>query len=146
MSKVLIAGRWRELGFAAATVFAGEFLGRSVSLDGILRKTTGGYWVELAGGARIALEAEANDRLSDGAAVRLSARPEDIALLPPAELGINQIAAVIEQVDYLGDRFECSMRAADELVVLSVAKKERYQVGTKVRLSFDPKFVSVHLR
>ena len=129
-----------------ATVFAGEFLGRSVSLDGILRKTTGGYWVELAGGARIALEAEANDRLSDGAAVRLSTRPEDIALLPPAELGINQIAAVIEQVDYLGDRFECSMRAADELVVLSVAKKERYQVGTKVRLSFDPKFVSVHLR
>jgi ABC-type Fe3+/spermidine/putrescine transport system ATPase subunit len=148
---VVNRGRFEQVGSPEevyerpASAFAGEFLGRSVSLDGILRKSAAGSWVELAGGARIALENETGDALADGANVRLSARPEDIQLLPAAELELNQIAATIEQVDYLGDRFECSVRAGDALLVLPVAKKERYEIGATVRLNFDPKSVSIHL-
>jgi len=149
---VVNRGRFEQVGSPTevyerpTTAFAGEFLGRSVSLDGILRKSAAGSWVELAGGARIALVNETSDSLADGTKLRLSARPEDIALLPPADVETNQIAATVEQVDYLGDRFECSMRAGDALLVLPVAKKERYEIGAKVRLSFDPKSVSIHLR
>ena len=149
---VVNRGRFEQVGSPMeiyerpATAFAGEFLGRSVSLDGILRKSLAGSWLELAGGARIALENETSDSLADGAAVRLSARPEDVTLLPSADIEINQIAAIVEQVDYLGDRFECSVRAGDALLILPVAKKERYEIGAKVRVSFDPKSVSIHLR
>jgi len=149
---VVNGGRFEQVGSPEevyerpATAFAGEFLGRSVSLDGVLRKSAAGSWVELAGGARIALENDASDSLADGAAVRLSARPEDVALLPPADIEINQIAATVEQTDYLGDRFECALRAGGARVVLPLAKKERYPVGARVRLGFDPKSVSLHRR
>ena len=55
---------------------------------------------------------DSTDSLRDGAPVRLIARPEDIEILPPAELASNQIDATVEQVDYLGDRFEYYVRAA----------------------------------
>jgi iron(III) transport system ATP-binding protein len=149
---VVNRGRFEQVGSPTevyerpTTTFAGEFLGRSVSLDGILRKSADCSWIELAGGARITLENETGDSLADGASVRLSARPEDIQLLPAADLEPNQIAATIEQLDYLGDRFECSVRTGDAILVLPVPKKERYVIGATVRLSFDPKSVSIHLR
>ncbi len=86
------------------------------------------------------------DSLRDGASVRLIARPEDIEILPPAELASNQIDATVEQVDYLGDRFEYYVRAAGAVFVLSAPKRDRYPVGAKVRLSFDPSSVTIHPR
>jgi ABC-type Fe3+/spermidine/putrescine transport system ATPase subunit len=78
--------------------------------------------------------------------VRLSARPEDIEILPAAELGRNQIDAVVEQIDYLGDRFEYHLRAAGTLLVLSAPKKNRYALGSMVRLTFEPDCLSVEPR
>src|SRR5690348_11314575 len=136
---VVNRGRFEQVGSPTevyerpTTAFAGEFLGRSVSLDGILRKSADCSWIELAGGERITLENETGDSLADGASVRLSARPEDIQLLPAADLELNQIAATIEQLDYLGDRFECSVRTGDAILALPVPKKERYVIGATVR-------------
>jgi ABC-type Fe3+/spermidine/putrescine transport system ATPase subunit len=100
----------------------------------------------LVAGGRIAFGAHSTDSLHDGAAVRLISRPEDIEILPPAELASNQIDAAVEQVDYLGDRFEYYVRAAGAVLVLSAPKRDRYQVGAKVRLSFDPSSVTIHPR
>src|SRR5439155_584294 len=83
----------------------GDFLGRTVTLEGTLKKSAGSQWIELVAGGRIAFGAHLTDSLLDGAAVRLIARPEDIEILPPAELASTQIDAAVEQVDYLGDRF-----------------------------------------
>jgi ABC-type Fe3+/spermidine/putrescine transport system ATPase subunit len=129
-----------------ATPFAGEFLGRTVALEGALRKAAGNQWIELSGGGRIAVSARSSDSMRDETPVRLIARPEDIQILPPAELALNQIDAAVEQVDYLGDRFEYYVRAAGAILLLSASKRERYPVGAKVRLSFDPNSVSVHPR
>jgi ABC-type Fe3+/spermidine/putrescine transport system ATPase subunit len=149
---VVNRGRFEQVGSPEevyekpATTFAGEFLGRTVTLEGTLKKSAGGQWIELVAGGRIAFGAHSTDSLHDGAPVRLIARPEDIEILPPAELGSNQIDATVEQVDYLGDRFEYYVRAAGAVLVLSAPKRDRYQVGAKVRLSFDPSSVTIHPR
>ena len=149
---VVNRGRFEQVGSPEeiyekpATPFAGEFLGRTVALDGALRKSGGAPSIELAGGGRIVLGGHLTDSLHDGAAVRLIARPEDIEILPPAELASNQIDATVEQVDYLGDRFEYYVRGAGAVFVLSSPKRDRYPVGAKVRVSFDPSAVTIHPR
>lgn len=75
---------------------------------------------------------------NDGERVYVLTRPEDIEVLPRGELQDNQIAARIQQADYLGDHFEYHIQAAGDTLVLPVNKKQRYPVGTEVRLSFDP--------
>ena len=149
---VVNRGRFEQVGSPEevyekpATTFAGEFLGRTVTLDGALRKSGGAPSIELPGGGCIVLGGHSTDSLRDGAAVRLIARPEDIEILPLAELASNQIDATVEQVDYLGDRFEYYVRAAGAVLVLSAPKRDRYPIGAKVRLSFDPSSVTIHPR
>jgi ABC-type Fe3+/spermidine/putrescine transport system ATPase subunit len=149
---VVNRGRFEQVGAPEevyekpATSFVGHFLGRMITLEGTLKRTGGGAWVQLAGGARIAIALSELDSLRDGAAVRLSARPEDIAILPAAELGKNQIDGVVEQVDYLGDRFEYHVRAGGALLVLSAPKRDRYSSGAKIRLSLEPSCLSVRPR
>ncbi len=130
-----------------ATAFAGEFLGRQVMFDGTVRESGGKRRVDLSGGdVELVIDAGLDCSLSDGTAVRLFTRPEDIQILPAGELSPHQIAARIEQVDYLGDRFEYHVRAAGALFVLPAAKKERHAVGAQIRLSFDPKRLKIHPR
>jgi ABC-type Fe3+/spermidine/putrescine transport system ATPase subunit len=145
-------GRFEQVGTPAeiyekpATPFAGEFLGRTVALDGTLRKTAAGRWIELGGGGRIALSPSGSNSLHDGAAVKLITRPEDIEIETMAESTADPLDAVIEHIDYLGDHFEYHVRAAGALLILSASKKHRFSVGAKVRLSFNPDALSVHPR
>jgi iron(III) transport system ATP-binding protein len=130
-----------------ATAFVGEFLGRQVMFDGTVRVREGRRRVELSGGhLELAIDAALDCSLSDGAAVRLFTRPEDIEILPAGELSHNQLPALVEQVDYLGDRFEYHVRAAGALFVLPADKKERHAVGAQVRLCFDPKRLNAQSR
>jgi ABC-type Fe3+/spermidine/putrescine transport system ATPase subunit len=127
-----------------ATPFAGQFLGRTVVLEGIFRRSAAEQWVELSGRHRIPVRVNSTDSLVDGALVRLITRPEDIAILPPDRLEPTQIDATVEQVDYLGDRFEYYVRAADTLLILTATKRHRYRIGAKVRLGFDPARLSLY--
>ena len=72
-----------------STSFDGDFLGRTIVIEATLRRAAGGQWVELADGARIAIDLPQLETLCDGAAVRVSARPEDIEILPEAEPAPN---------------------------------------------------------
>jgi ABC-type Fe3+/spermidine/putrescine transport system ATPase subunit len=149
---VINRGRFEQVGTPEEvyekplTSFVGDFLGRTIALEGTLRKTPAGKWIELSEGARIGINSRRLDSLCDGAVVRVSARPEDIEILPAAELGPNQIDAIVEHLDYLGDRFEYHVRAAGTLLVLSAPKKHRYAPGSKVRLTFEPDRLSVEPR
>jgi ABC-type Fe3+/spermidine/putrescine transport system ATPase subunit len=127
-----------------ATPFAGQFLGRTVVLEGTFRKSAAEQWVELSERHRISVRVNSTDSFADGALVRLITRPEDIAILPPDRLEPTQIDATVEQVDYLGDRFEYYVRAADTLLILTATKKHRYPIGAKVRLGFDPARLSLY--
>jgi ABC-type Fe3+/spermidine/putrescine transport system ATPase subunit len=147
---VVNRGRFEQVGVPEevyekpASAFVGDFLGRTVALDGTLRKTDAGAWIELIPGARVAIDLSDLDSLRDGAAVRLSARPEDIAISPATDPGQNRIDAVVEHVDYLGDRFEYHVRAAGALLVLSASKRERYSPGAKVQLGFEPRRLTIY--
>ena len=122
-----------------ASSFVAEFLGRTVSFAGKIAKSQAGYCVEFAHGAgRSTLANVAGEALSDGASVKLVTRPEDVEIMAAGGLELNQLAATIEQVSYLGDRFEYHVKAADVAFILSAPKKQRYSRGDAVRLALDP--------
>ena len=149
---VVHGGRFEQVGTPEevyenpASAFVGEFLGRMIALEGTLKKSAGGGQVELAGGGRLALGSAPVDSFSDGAAVRLLLRPEDIQILAAADPGPNQVCAAIEGVDYLGDHVEYHVRAAGALMVLPAPKRARFSVGAEVRLGFDPARLNVQRR
>jgi ABC-type Fe3+/spermidine/putrescine transport system ATPase subunit len=87
---------------------------------------------------RILLDSEKTGRFKGGDKVRLLTRPEDIEILHDAEVTRYQLAARIEQVAYLGDHIEYHVQAAGASFVVSASKKQRFAVGTEVRLAFDP--------
>ncbi|MGN6719777.1 MAG: TOBE domain-containing protein, partial [Candidatus Binatia bacterium] len=113
-------------------------------LEGTFRRSAAQQWVELADGERIPARMDSTGSLTDGARVRLITRPEDIVILPPDRLEPTQIDAIVEQVDYLGDCFEYYLRTAGALLILTAPKKDRYAVGAKVRLGFDPARLSLY--
>jgi len=55
----------------------------------------------------------------------------------------NRLAGTIEQVAYLGDRFEYHIKAAGASLVLLTPKKQRFVTGEAVQLSLDPARLNV---
>ena len=143
---VVQRGRFEQVGTpsevyeAPATPFVAEFLGRTVILEGKIAKNGTSYWIDLVNNeGRIALRNDWGSSFSDGESICVMTRPEDIEILSNGELENNQIRARIEQADYLGDHFEYHVQSLPGVTfVLPASKKQRYPVGTEVRLNFDP--------
>jgi len=53
-------------------------------------------------------------------------------------LAPNQLAATIEQVAYLGERFEYHVKVAGVSFVLLAPKRQRFHSGDVVQLALDP--------
>lgn len=131
-----------------ATPFVAEFLGHTVSFEGKIAKSATGCWIEFANGAgRCALTGALSnamiDRLTDGAMARVFTRPEDVEISASGGGKTNQLAGTIEQVAYLGDRFEYHVKAAGVSLVLLAPKKQRFQSGDAVQLALDPARLNV---
>lgn len=121
------------------TRFVGDFLGRTVIIKGTVCKDHGQSWVDVQGSGRVFV---VDGTFRDGEPVRILSRPEDIALLPMGEIAPNQVVGTIESVGYMGDHLEYTVAAAGRTLVLPATKKQRYPVGTDIRLVFDPTFVT----
>jgi ABC-type Fe3+/spermidine/putrescine transport system ATPase subunit len=122
-----------------ATPFVAEFLGRTVCFDARLTENGSGRCLELAMGAgKITIAGALANSLADRSSVRVTLRPEDLEILATGELQINQIAGTIEQVAYLGERFEYHITACGVSFVVPAGKKQRYRAGDAVRLAMDP--------
>jgi iron(III) transport system ATP-binding protein len=150
---VMQRGRVEQLGSPAevyetpATPFVAEFLGRTVCLTGRIVKNGAGCWIEFADGAgRGAVTESAASSFPHGTSIEILTRPEDLEIVPPGELVSNQLTATIEQVAYLGDRFEYHLHAGGVSFVLSAPKKFRYDAGAAVRLNVDPARLSLRPR
>ena len=127
-----------------ASSFVGDFLGRTVVIEGVVTKNEKGNWIEVANGAGRFFDSDhAWDSFADGERVRVVSRPEDVDLLPSGEVGPNQVEGKIEEVAYLGDHFEYGVRVAGRSLVLPTGKKERFQIGSEIRLAFDLKYLTV---
>jgi spermidine/putrescine ABC transporter ATP-binding subunit len=140
---VVQRGRFEQVGTPEeiyenpATPFVAEFLGRMLSFEGTISRNHTGSWVEFSQGAGRSAPSSLSESLSHGTRVRVLTRPEDVEILGAGELTANQLAAIIEQVAYLGDRFEYHVRAAGVQFVLSAPKKQRFRPGDAVRLCLD---------
>jgi ABC-type Fe3+/spermidine/putrescine transport system ATPase subunit len=149
---VVNCGRFEQVGAPEdvyehpATPFVAEFLGRTVSFEGKISKTEGACWIEFANGAgRCALVGATRDALSDGAVARVFTRPEDVEISARGADHSNQLAGTIEQVAYLGDRFEYHVKAAGVSLVLLAPKKQRFLPGDAVQLALDPARLNVRI-
>jgi iron(III) transport system ATP-binding protein len=150
---VVNRGRFEQVGTPEeiyekpATPFAAEFLGRTVSFLGNVAKNHAGCWIEFARGAgRSALTGALAESFTDGVPVQVHMRPEDIEIFPGGELAQNQIAATVEQVAYLGERFEYHVQSGGVSFVIAAPKKQRYGVGDAIRLALDPGRLTIRLR
>jgi iron(III) transport system ATP-binding protein len=124
-----------------STRFVGDFLGRTVILNGTLRNEGGQSFVDVEGQGRVL--APSDGRFRDGERLRLLSRPEDVTLLSMGETGRNEVVGRIEQVAYMGDHLEYTVSAAGRTVVLPAAKKDRHAIGADVRLAFDPARITI---
>jgi ABC-type Fe3+/spermidine/putrescine transport system ATPase subunit len=143
-------GRFEQIGAPEevyenpATPFVAEFLGRMVSFEGKVIKSVAGCWIEFAAGAgRCALDGAASATLIDGALARVFTRPEDVEISAGDKSQANHLAGTIEQVAYLGDRFEYHVKAAGASLVLLASKKQRFHTGEAVLLALDPARLNV---
>ena len=150
---VVNGGRFEQIGTPEevyeypATPFVAEFLGRIVSLEGKIAKNPTGCWIEFSNGAgRCELANGTMDTLADGAPARVITRPEDVEICKSGEAAANQLAATIEQVAYLGERFEYHVKAAGVSFVLAAPKKQRFHAGEIVQLALDPDRLNVRPR
>ncbi len=143
-------GRFEQIGAPEevyenpATQFVAEFLGRTVSFEGKIAKNSTGCWIEFANGAGCcALTSASADGLTDGTAARIITRPEDVEICSGHGQEPHRLPATIEQVAYLGDRFEYHVKAAGKSFVLLASKKQRFSAGEAVQLAFDPARLNV---
>ena len=126
------------------TFFVGDFLGRTVMLDGIVKKQTAERCVSILNGSgNLFVKEDSFDRFGDGERVRIISRPEDIDILPMGDVSPNEVIAKVEEVVYVGDHFEFSVSAGGRSSVLLAGKKQRYSPGSKVRLVLDPNRLTV---
>jgi iron(III) transport system ATP-binding protein len=121
------------------TRFVGDFLGRTIILRGTMHKDAGQSWVDVQGQGRVQAQ---GDEFNEGQQVRILSRPEDITLLPTAEVGPNEVRGTIERVAYMGDHLEYTISAAGRTLQLPAKKKDIYAIGASIRLGFDPTCVT----
>ena len=120
-----------------ATSFVGDFLGRTVALDGKVRKRGGGTEIEI-GAETLRLDGERGGGLVEGAGVRVLSRPEDIEIIAPGASSANSLTGKVTAVAYLGERFEYTVNVGGHSILLSAGKRQRYPVGADVRIALDP--------
>jgi ABC-type Fe3+/spermidine/putrescine transport system ATPase subunit len=123
------------------TYFVHSFIGKCMSIPAELRRENGSAWVEAPGAGRV----EVWDGQADGLSgeVWLSIRPQDVQVLGAGPSStMNRLQATLEQVSYLGDLYECSLRVGGAAIVLS-ASQPPARVGEVVTLGIRPGMAKV---
>ena len=142
---VMNAGRFEQVGTPSevyehpATPFVRDFLGRSLTLAGTVRRDGGSAWLELRDeGSRLELANGLLDGCREGTAMVASCRPEDVRLEPPGPDAPNRLHALVEEAVYLGERVEYMvLTAGGRRCLVFSARRERYPVGAEVDMVID---------
>ena len=66
-------------------------------------------------------------------------RPENVQIIANgATPALNQLAAVVEDVSYVGDRYECTLRVGETEIILEAPRVLELRPGQSVLLALDP--------
>jgi ABC-type Fe3+/spermidine/putrescine transport system ATPase subunit len=145
---ILNGGRLEQIGTPAevyetpATPFVRDFLGQSVLFAGTIRGHRGALWIDLEIGASVPLPCDGNG-LADGNKVTLACRAESMRISPAEVAGEHFISAVVEDMTYVGDRMEYSVRAGEKLLSMHCYDDQRLDPGTEVGLKFGSRGITV---
>ena len=130
-------GTPREIYFQPADAFVAGFVGTTNLLAGVAE--TGDDRVRLAGGATIRCRLPAG--MLAGQAALVAVRPETITLLDRGMTGAldaNEMAGIVEQASFIGDRMRYIVRAGDLLLVVYAPPTASLLVGDSAMLAFSP--------
>ncbi len=125
-----------------ATPFVRDFLGQSVLFPGRIENQDGELWIDLDLGARMKLPCDGGG-LRGGERVTMACRAEGIRIRPIEAAVDGEIAAVVEDSIYVGERMEYSVRAGDKLLALRSFDDARFASGARVSLGFGGRGVTV---
>ena len=99
-------------------------------------------YVEVDGRGRVLLPVE--QAVSTGALVSVSIRPEHVQIMADgAAPAPNELTAVVDDVSYVGDRYECTLRLGETEIVLEAPHSLELRAGQPVRLALDPTALKV---
>ena len=121
--------------------FTAKFLGAANFVEGSVRAVQGDGTVELDLDGGGAASARAGGGLAPGDRARLVLRPEDAVVDCGPGSGANRVAAIFDEIVFLGDRLRCTGRfasGADCLLWLSHRDADRVHAGREVTLCWEP--------
>jgi ABC-type Fe3+/spermidine/putrescine transport system ATPase subunit len=126
----------REIYQHPSTHFVHTFIGQSISIPGRVVRDGAMTYVEVSDQGRVAL---AEQQWPAGAEqIWLSVRPENVQIIANgATPALNQLAAVVEDVSYVGDRYECTLRVGETEIILEAPRVLELRPGQSVLLALD---------
>jgi ABC-type Fe3+/spermidine/putrescine transport system ATPase subunit len=139
---VMQAGRIEQVGTPTelyehpATPFVRDFLGRVLTLDITFASDDR---AEVTGEPGVVFHVP-DGRLTPAPNGRLvlACRPEDVRIDPSGTVGLNQMAATIESVAYLGENIEYGVRTVGGRTLrIFGSRRDRYDAGASVSLHVD---------
>ena len=146
-------GSPEEVYYRPSTSFARDFLGQIFALPGrIVRLLEDRVAVELNGIAGSGLwvphgnTAAPDAGLTLGQEVTAAIRPEQISLCPSSQGKTNVVQAVVEDVRFLGDRYEYTVSLGREVRVLLLPAVQILRVGERICLEFAPERITLWRR
>lgn len=145
---VLDKGRVEQVGSPSdvyerpATPFVRDFLGQSALFPGRIENHEGELWINLDLGAKIRLPCDGG-ALSGGERVTMACRSEGIRIRPRENVGDGELAAVIEDSVYVGERTEYSLRVGEHHIAVRSFDDQQLTCGTQVSLGFGARGVTV---
>lgn len=149
--RVVQVGTPRQLYTRPESAFVADFIGGTNLLAGTLQEAGDLLIVKTRLGTLRCLNC--NRALGKGDSVICSLRPESVRLKSPQELAhvnaseqINQLAAEVQSIMYLGDSEQYSLRAADGTLLHAVEHNpttRAAEIGQRVTVLIDPRDVVV---
>jgi ABC-type Fe3+/spermidine/putrescine transport system ATPase subunit len=147
---VMNAGRVEQVGTPLelyerpATPFVRDFIGQTTRIAAKVSQVRADSAEISIGDASVSLRiaaAASHDHV--GRPVLACIRPEHIRVGSAAVGGDNVVEGTVETLLFLGDRYECWLRIANEMVVAYAARRERLSEGQRVPVHFPREDLSL---
>jgi len=137
--RIVQLGAPRELYDRPGTAFVRDFLGKSATLAGRVRRAVNGsVGVELAcrPGGLLECPVERDNRFETGSEVEISVRPEAVRLKRADEGADSRILkGIVATVLYQGERSECMVRLGGETIVIFIPSDVEVAPGAEIELA-----------